>query len=63
MAMQEEHIIEIAFNGKKYCLSIHKQQRHFVAGAPVRMNRARMFTPQMIVGLMHKEGKYHFFET
>jgi hypothetical protein len=24
MAMQEEHIIDIALNGKNYCASIHK---------------------------------------
>jgi hypothetical protein len=24
MAMQEEHIIDIAYNGKNYCLSLHK---------------------------------------
>jgi hypothetical protein len=63
MAMQEEHIIDIALNGKNYCLSIHKQQCYFVAGASVRTCGARMFTPQMIVGLMQKEGTYHFFET
>jgi hypothetical protein len=50
-AMQEEHIIDIALNGENYCLSIHKQQRYFVAGASVRMRGARMFTPQMIAGL------------
>jgi hypothetical protein len=50
MAMQEEHIIDIAVNGKNYCFSIHKQQRYFVAGASVRTCGARMFTPQMIAG-------------
>jgi hypothetical protein len=63
MAMQEEHIIDIALNGEIYCLSIHKRQHHFVAGASVRMRGARMFTPQMIAGSMQKEGMYHFFET
>jgi hypothetical protein len=63
MDMQEEHIIDIACNGKKYCLSIHKQQCYFVAGASVRMHGARMFTPQMIAGSTQKEGTYHFFET
>jgi hypothetical protein len=50
MAMQEEHIIDFAVNGKNYCFSIHKQQRYFVAGASVRTCGARMFTPQMIAG-------------
>jgi hypothetical protein len=63
MAMQEEHIIDIAFNGKNYCLSIHKQQHYFVAGVSVSMCGARMFTPQMIAGSMQKEGTYHFFKT
>jgi hypothetical protein len=63
MAMQEEHIIDIALNGKIYCSSIHKRKHHFVAGASVRMRGAKMFTPQMIAGLMQKEGMYHFFET
>jgi hypothetical protein len=63
MAMQEEHIIDIALNGKNYCFSIHKQQCYFVAGASVRMHGARMFIPQMIAGLTQKEGMYHFFET
>jgi hypothetical protein len=62
MAIQEEHIIDIALNGENYCLSIHKQQCYFVAGASVRTHSARMFTPQMIAGLMQKEGTYHFFE-
>jgi hypothetical protein len=51
MAMQEEHIMDIALNGKNYCLAIHRRQHYFVAGASVRMRRARMFTPQMIAGL------------
>jgi hypothetical protein len=46
MAMQEEHIIDIALNGENYCSSIHKRQRYFVAGASVRTHGARMFTPQ-----------------
>jgi hypothetical protein len=50
MAIQEEHIIDIALNGKNYCSSIHKRQCYFVAGASVRTCRARMFTPQMIAG-------------
>ncbi len=62
MAMQEEHIIDVALNGKIYCLSIHKWQCYFVAGASVRTHGARMFTPQMIAGLMWKEGMYHFFK-
>jgi hypothetical protein len=37
MAMQEEHIIDIALNGENYCASIHKQQHYFVAGASIRM--------------------------
>jgi hypothetical protein len=62
MAMQEEHIMDIALNGKNYCSAIHRRQRHFVAGALVRMRGARMFTPQMIAGSTQKEGTYHFFE-
>jgi hypothetical protein len=62
MAMQEEHIMNIALNGENYCLAIHRRQLYFVAGASVRMRGARMFTPQMIAGLMQKEGTYHFFE-
>ncbi len=62
MAMQEEHIMDIALNGMNYCLAIHRQQRYFVAGALVRTCGARMFTPQMMIGLMQKEGMYHFFE-
>jgi hypothetical protein len=63
MAMKEEHIIDIALNGKNYCSSIHKRQCYFVAGASVRTGGARMFTPQMISGSMQKEGTHHFFET
>jgi hypothetical protein len=63
MAMQEEHIIDIALNGKNYCLSIHKQQRYFVAGVSVSMHGARIITPQMKAGSMQKEGTYHFFKT
>jgi hypothetical protein len=33
MAMQEEHIMDIALNGKDYCLAIHRRQHYFVAGA------------------------------
>jgi hypothetical protein len=55
MAMQEEHIIDIALNGENYCASIHKWQCYFVAGASIRTRGARMFTPQMIVGSMWKE--------
>jgi hypothetical protein len=62
MAMQEEHIMDIALNSENYCSAIHRQQRYFVAGASVRMRGARMFTPQMIAGSMRKEGTYHFFE-
>jgi hypothetical protein len=50
MAMQEEHIMDIALNGKKYFSAIHRRQRYFVAGASVMMRGARMFTPQMIAG-------------
>jgi hypothetical protein len=67
MAMREEHIIDIALNGKNYCSSIHKQQRYFVAGASVRTRGARMFTPQMIAGSTRLKGggggTYHFLET
>jgi hypothetical protein len=56
MAMQEEHLIDIALNGENYCWSIHKSihkwQHYFVAGASIRMCGARMFTPQMIAGSM-----------
>jgi hypothetical protein len=62
MAMQEEHIMDIALNGENYCSAIHRRQRYFVAGASVRMHGARMFTPLMIAGLMQKEGTYHFFK-
>jgi hypothetical protein len=62
MAMQEEHVMDIALNGKNYCLAIHRRQCYFVAGALVRTCGARMFTPQMIAGSMQKEGTYHFFE-
>jgi hypothetical protein len=50
MAMQEEHIIDIALNFENYCASIHRLPHYFVAGASIRMRGARMFTPQMIVG-------------
>jgi hypothetical protein len=51
MAMQEEHIMNIALNGENYCSGIHtRRKRYFVAGASVRTRRARMFTPQMIAG-------------
>jgi hypothetical protein len=60
MAMQEEHIIDIALNGKYYCSS--KWQCYFVVGASVRMHGARMFTPQMIAGSTWKEGTNHFFK-
>jgi hypothetical protein len=62
MAMQKEHIMDIALNGENYCLAIHRRQRYFVAGASVRTRRARMFTPQMIAGSTRKEGTYHFFQ-
>jgi hypothetical protein len=62
MAMQEEHIMDIAPNGKNYCSAIHRRQRYFVVGASVRTRGARMFTPQMIARSMQKEGTYHFFE-
>jgi hypothetical protein len=62
MAMQEEHIMDIALNGENYCSAIHRRQRYFVAGASVRTRGARMFTPQMIAGSTRKEGTYHFFE-
>jgi hypothetical protein len=62
MAMQEEHIMDIALNGKNNCLAIHRRQRYFVAGASVSTCGARMFTPQMIAGSTQKEGTYHFFE-
>jgi hypothetical protein len=62
MAMQEEHIMDIALNSENYCSAIHRQQRYFVVGALVRMCGARMFTRQMITGSMRKEGTYHFFE-
>jgi hypothetical protein len=42
MAMKEEHIIDIALNGKNYCSSIHKRQCYFVAGASVRTGGARI---------------------
>jgi hypothetical protein len=45
MAMQEEHIIDIARNGPNYGSSIHKRQRYFVEGASVRTHGAKMFTP------------------
>jgi hypothetical protein len=60
--MQEEHIMDIELNGENYCLTIHRQQHYFVAGASVRTCGARMFTPQMIAGSTRKEGTYHFFE-
>jgi cupin superfamily acireductone dioxygenase involved in methionine salvage len=44
MAMQEEHIMDIALSGENYCSAIHRQQHYFVAGALVRMRGARMFT-------------------
>jgi hypothetical protein len=62
MAMQEEHIMDIALNGENYCSAIHRQQCYFVAGALIRTRGARMFTPQMIAGSTRKEGTYHFFE-
>jgi hypothetical protein len=62
MAMQEEHIMDIALNGENYCSAIHRRQSYFVAGASVRTCGARMFTPQMIAGSTQKEGMYHFFE-
>jgi hypothetical protein len=62
MVMQEEHIMDIALNGKNYCSAIHRWQHYFVAGGLVRTCGARMFTPQMIAGLTRKEGTYHFFE-
>jgi hypothetical protein len=62
MAMQEEHIMDIALNGENYCWAIHRQQRYFVAGASVKTRGARMFTPQMIAGSTQKEGTSHFFE-
>jgi hypothetical protein len=62
MAMQEQHIMDIALNGENYGSAIHRQQRYFVAGALVRTRRARMFTPQMIAGSTPKGGTYHFFE-
>jgi hypothetical protein len=62
MAMQEEHIMDIALNGENYCSAIHRRQRYFVAGASVRTRGARMFTPQMIAGSTRKEGTYHFFK-
>jgi hypothetical protein len=52
MAMQEEHIMDIALNGENYCSASHRRQRYFVAGASVRTRGARMFTPQMIAGSM-----------
>jgi hypothetical protein len=39
MTMQEEHIIDIALYGKKYCLSIHKLQHYFVVAASVKKCR------------------------
>jgi hypothetical protein len=62
IAMQEEHIMDIALNGENYCSAIHRWQRYFVAGALVRTHGARMFTPQMIAGSMWKEGTYHSFK-
>jgi hypothetical protein len=62
MAMQDKHIMDIALNDKNYCLVIHRRQPFFVAGASVRMQGARMFTPQMIAGSTWKEGTYHFFK-
>jgi hypothetical protein len=35
IAMQEEHVMDIALNGDNYCSSIHRQQHYFVAGASV----------------------------
>jgi hypothetical protein len=60
MAMQEEHIMDIALNGENYCSAIHRRQSYFVTGASVRTRGAGMFTPQMIAGLTQKEGTYHF---
>jgi hypothetical protein len=44
MAMQEEHILDIALNGENYCSAKHRRQRYFVAGASVRTCGARLFT-------------------
>jgi hypothetical protein len=63
MAMQEEHIMDIALNSENYCLAIHRRQRYFVVGASVRTRGARMFTPQMIAGSTQKEGTYHFLRS
>jgi hypothetical protein len=63
MAMQEEHIMDIALNSENYCLAIHRRQRYFVVGASVRTHGARMFTPQMIAGSTQKEGTYHFLRS
>jgi hypothetical protein len=40
MAMQEEHIMDIALNGENFCSAIHRRQRYFVAGASVRTRGA-----------------------
>jgi hypothetical protein len=40
MAMQEEHIMDIALNGENYCSAIPTRQRYFVAGASVWMRGA-----------------------
>jgi hypothetical protein len=44
MAMQEEHIMDIALNGKNYCSAIHRRQRYFVAGALVRTRGENVHT-------------------
>jgi hypothetical protein len=63
MAIQEEQIIDMHLMAKiTFCPSI-SNSANFVAGASVSTHGARMFTPQMIVGSMQKEGTYHFFET
>jgi hypothetical protein len=57
MAMQEEHIMDVALNGENYCSAIHRRQCYSVVGALVRTHGARMFTPQMIAGSMQKEAR------
>jgi hypothetical protein len=44
MAMQEEHIMDIAVNGENYCSAIHRWQCYFVAGASVRTCGASVHT-------------------
>jgi hypothetical protein len=51
IAMQQEHMIDIALNGKTVHPSISDN-----AISLQEPRGARMFTPQMIAGLMQKKG-------